>query len=210
MAVWKQLLALASATGFLTACVTAPSGPAVMALPGTGKSFAAFQQDDRNCRAWASEQIGVAPGQPLAQNTTTGAAIGTALGAAAGTLIGVAAHDPAAGAAIGAGTGLAVGSAHGAAADAAAAGSLQQRYDAAYSQCMYAAGDQVPVAGQPTPASYPSYPPPRRGPPPPPPGPGRSLMPPPPPGSPPPPPPAATPAPGPPPPQDPYFSQGVG
>ena len=177
MALRKPLLALASAAALSAACVTTPTGPSVMALPGRGKSFAAFQQDDQSCRAWATQRIGAAPGQPISQGTASGAAIGTALGAAAGTLIGVAGHDPGAGAAIGAGTGLAVGSASGASADARAAQSLQARYDIAYVQCMYANGERVPV-GPPAP---------RYGPP----APGRPALPPaPPPSSPPPAPPS--------------------
>jgi len=201
---WKQLLALASAAALASGCVTAPAGPQVMALPGSGKTFTAFQQDDRNCRAWASEQIGLAPGQPLDHNTATGATIGTLLGAAVGTLFGVAAHDPGAGAAIGAGTGLAVGSASGASVDAANAQALQGRYDSAYTQCMYAAGDQVPAAA-PAPAYAPRYSPPLAAPA------SRRMLPPaPPPGMPPPPPPAAGPPPSPPPPPGAYPAAGVG
>ena len=203
---WKQLLALASAAALASGCVTAPAGPQVMALPGSGKTFTAFQQDDRNCRAWASEQIGLAPGQPLDHNTATGATIGTLLGAAVGTLFGVAAHDPGAGAAIGAGTGLAVGSASGASVDAANAQALQGRYDSAYAQCMYAAGDQVPAGTAPAPAYAPRHgAPPAAAPT------SRRMLPPaPPPGMPPPPPPAAGPPPSPPPPPGAYPAAGVG
>jgi len=203
---WKQLLALASAAALASGCVTAPAGPQVMALPGSGKTFTAFQQDDRNCRAWASEQIGLAPGQPLDHNTATGATIGTLLGAAVGTLFGVAAHDPGAGAAIGAGTGLAVGSASGASVDAANAQALQGRYDSAYAQCMYAAGDQVPAGTAPAPAYAPRHgAPPAAAPA------SRRMLPPaPPPGMPPPPPPAAGPPPSPPPPPGAYPAAGVG
>ncbi|HTO69351.1 MAG TPA: glycine zipper family protein [Myxococcota bacterium] len=191
MTTWKQVLALAGAGCFVAACATAPTGPAVLAFPGSGKSFADFQNDDHSCRSWAFERIGLAPGQPVAQGATTGAAIGTAIGAAAGTLVGVAAGDPGAGAAVGAGTGLLVGSASGAQADAAHAQSLQARYDAAYAQCMYANGDQVPGAAPPT-AGYAPLPTqvPRRSP--------RPALPPPPGSPPPPPPPAASPPPPPP------------
>jgi hypothetical protein len=185
-------LALVGAAALCAACVTAPTGPDVMALPGSGKSFASFQVDDRNCRDWAADRIGIAPGQAAGQSAASGAVIGTAIGAAAGTLIGVAAHDPGAGAAIGAGAGLLVGSANGAAAGEASAASLQRRYDMAYTQCMYANGNQVPVAGRPA-APYGA-----RSSPPPPPRRERALQPPPPPIGAPPPPPAAAPYYGPP------------
>src|SRR5258706_3056735 len=109
----------------LAACASLPTGPSIMALPGTGKSFADFQRDDENCRGWAERQIGASPAQAQTQGALGGAAIGTGVGAAAGTLIGVAARDPGAGAAIGAGTGLVVGSAAGASPGERAPGSLQ-------------------------------------------------------------------------------------
>ena len=42
----------------LTGCATVPSGPSVMALPGSGRSFEAFQTDDVACRQWAAQQPG--------------------------------------------------------------------------------------------------------------------------------------------------------
>ncbi|MGH7413577.1 MAG: hypothetical protein ACREKJ_05205, partial [Candidatus Rokuibacteriota bacterium] len=81
-----------------------------------------------------------------------------------------------------AGVGLLGGTAVGAGRAEASGGSVQRRYDMSYTQCMYAKGNQVPVArGSRTqqPAASPPAPPP----PPPPPG-----TPPPPPGPPPPPP----------------------
>jgi hypothetical protein len=48
----------------LGACaVPPPAGPSVMALPGQGKTFAAFQEDDVACRQYAAQQTGgVSPG----------------------------------------------------------------------------------------------------------------------------------------------------
>lgn len=154
-------------------CTTMPTGPRVMVLPGDGKDFRQFTYDDAACRDWAARTIGMAPAEAAAADTVTGAAVGTALGAASGAAIGAAAGDPGAGAAVGAGVGLLTGTAVGADRGMESEYSLQQRYDAAYMQCMYAAGHQVPVPGGL-----------RRRPPPPP---GR--VPPPPPGAPPPPPP---------------------
>ena len=67
-----------------TGCASVPTGPSVMVLPGTGKSFEAFQVDDAVCRQWAAEQTGTSPGKASTQSTVGGAAIGTVVGAAAG------------------------------------------------------------------------------------------------------------------------------
>jgi hypothetical protein len=37
-------------------CVTSPSGPSVLVLPGTGKPFEQFQVDVDVCRSWAAQQ----------------------------------------------------------------------------------------------------------------------------------------------------------
>jgi hypothetical protein len=163
----------------LAACTTVPTGPSVMVLPGSGKSFEAFQGDDAICRSWASQQIGVNPGQAAGERTVAGAAIGTGLGAASGALIGAAAGNPAAGAAIGGGAGLLMGTAGGASQGGAVGNSLQGRFDNAYQQCMYAKGNQIPAALGSVPAYAAHPPPPKR----------RPRIPPPPPGPPPPPPP---------------------
>ena len=42
----------------LGACVTRPSGPSVMVLPGAGKPLDQFQRDDVDCRQWAAPQMG--------------------------------------------------------------------------------------------------------------------------------------------------------
>jgi hypothetical protein len=173
-----------------TACVTIPSGPSVMVLPGSGKPFDQFQIDDASCRQWASQQVGTTAGQASTSSAVSGAAIGTVLGAAAGAAIGAAAGSPGAGAAVGAGVGLLGGTAAGAGSAGASYASVQRRYDAAYMQCMYAKGNQIPVSRGSQPAytqsgvtaPRPAAPPPP--PPPPPPG-----TPPPPAGAPPPPPP---------------------
>jgi hypothetical protein len=38
-------------------CATAPSGPSVMVLPGTGKALDQFQADGAFCREWAARQV---------------------------------------------------------------------------------------------------------------------------------------------------------
>jgi len=155
-----------AATMALSACaVPPPAGPTVMALPGQGKDFAAFQQDDMTCRQYAWAQTGgVAPGVAASQSAVGTAVAGTALGAAAGAAIGAASGAAGPGAAIGAATGLIAGTAIGANNANAAYGSVQQAYDVSYSQCMVAHGDSIqapPVnyaGGYPYPYAYPAYP----------------------------------------------------
>lgn len=188
-----RAVAVCLAAGLLTtACATVPTGPSVMVLPGTGKNFDQFQVDDSVCRQWAAQQTGTTTEQASTDTAVTGAAVGTMLGAAAGAAIGAAAGGPGVGAAVGAGVGLLGGTAVGASNASAAYGSVQRRYDASYMQCMYAKGNQIPVARGSAPAY--SSPAPQRAstPPPPPPPPPPAGTPLPPPGAPPPPPPAAT------------------
>jgi hypothetical protein len=205
----RSWIVLLSFVPFLGACATVPAGPSVMVLPGAGKSFEQFQVDDAACRQWGYQQTGTTPGEAATGSGVASAAIGTVLGAAFGAAIGAAAGNPALGAAAGAGGGLLLGSAAGASSAQYAGYDVQRRYDAAYQLCMYAKGNQVPVARRapssgswtpppPPPVSAPgvSIPPPPPGAPPPPPPPPASApgvsIPPPPPGLPPPPPPGVS------------------
>jgi hypothetical protein len=182
-----------------TACATIPTGPSVMVLPGSGKTFDQFQLDDVTCRQWAAQQTGTTPKEASTNTAVAGAAIGTVLGAAAGAALGAAAGSPATGAAAGAGVGLLGGSLVGSSNAYASTRTVQQRYDAAFMQCMYAKGNQIPVTRGSLPAyaapaaARPAAPPP---PPPPPPAsttpPAATAPPPPPAGPPPPPPPGPT------------------
>jgi hypothetical protein len=126
-------------------CATPPpSGPSLLVLPGTGKNFDQFRFDEQECRGYAHSQVGgKTTEQAATDSAVTSAVVGTAVGAAAGGLLG--GHQ---GAAVGAGVGLAGGSLVGADRSYAAVGSLQQRYDHAFTQCMYAKGHRVPVAGR--------------------------------------------------------------
>jgi hypothetical protein len=186
MAIPHVRAAWLGATALLaTACVSVPSGPSVMVLPGSQTSFEQFQVDDQSCRGFALSQSGVSTEDAAAESGIASAAVGTAVGAAAGVAIGAATGNPGAGAAIGAASGLLFGSAAGMNSASAAAAIAQQRYDSAYLQCMYAKGNQIPMApsalrrthdAAPSPsysrAPAPSdpYEAPRRLPPPPPPG----------------------------------------
>jgi hypothetical protein len=124
-------------------CATPPpSGPSVMVLPGSGKSFDQFRYDDYECRQYATAQIGGATTQQAATDSAVkSAAVGTAVGAAAGGLMG-----GNSGAGVGAGLGLAAGALAGTDAANASAYTLQRRYDIGYQQCMYAKGHQIPMA----------------------------------------------------------------
>jgi OmpA family protein len=158
------LIAPLAAALVLAGCVTVPTGPTVMVLPGSQKSFDQFQGDGMACQQFA--QNVVAPqGQTAANNAAANAAVGTALGAAAGAIIGSATGQAGQGAAIGAGTGLIFGSAAGSNVAYGSSYQMQRSYDMAYMQCMYARGNQVPgqVVSRRQPVySYPpaNYPPP--------------------------------------------------
>lgn len=128
----------------LGGCATVPTGPSVMVMPPPGKPFEEFQADDAVCRQWAAQQIGQTPQEAANKSTATGAAAGTLIGAGLGAAIGSASGHWGEGAAIGAGSGLLVGTATGANAGQVSGQEAQRRYDIAYSQCMYARGNQVP------------------------------------------------------------------
>ncbi|GAB6141605.1 hypothetical protein JCM14076_23340 [Methylosoma difficile] len=138
---FKTLPSLAALA--LSGCATLPNGPSVMVLPGNHQSFAQFRNDDSVCQQFAAAQVGNTTANEAAVNSGVGNAIvGTAVGAAAGAAIG-----GGGGAAIGAGTGLVAGSLIGSSTANGSMYELQQRFDAAYIQCMYAKGHQVPVSG---------------------------------------------------------------
>jgi len=180
-----KILAAAGALLLLGGCVSMPSGPGVMVLPGTGKSFDQFRADDMDCRQYANYQVGGTPDQAAENSAVKSAAVGTVIGAAAGAIAG--GHNNVA---AGAATGLLFGSAMGAGAATGSQYELQRRYDIGYTQCMYAKGHKVPTSGRfensasrPV-TSYTAPPPPPNAP-----APAAGSIPPPPPGTPPPPPP---------------------
>jgi hypothetical protein len=146
----RNLLAsLTAASLVITGCASIPNGPSIMVLPGAGMSFDQFRYDDATCQQFATAQIGGTSASDSSVESGVGsAAVGTVLGAAAGAALGGGAR----GAAIGAGTGLLAGGLMGTAAASSSRGATQQHYDAAYMQCMYAKGHQIPVAGQMAPA----------------------------------------------------------
>jgi uncharacterized protein YcfJ len=154
----------AAAALLLAACATVPSGPSVLVLPGSAKSFDQFRADDLECRQYADYQVnGSTPDRAGADAGAKSAAVGTAVGAVAGGLLG--GRD---GAAAGAGAGLAIGALAGTGAAQGSQMSAQRRYDFAFQQCMYAKGHKVPVEGYALPrrdarrAAIPPPPPPPR------------------------------------------------
>jgi hypothetical protein len=153
---WGKLAgAIALSAVGLSACVTYPNpGPTSPAYIGNNKTPAEFGQADAYCRNVAQERSGIAPGDAAAQSTAGSAVLGTLLGAGLG-------------AAIGGGAGALVGAGQGSAAGAYSAAAVQQRYDAEYNQCMFAAGHKVrgmtaAAAPPPPPPGYGSTPPPPR------------------------------------------------
>jgi hypothetical protein len=172
----KRSAAILAPLLLLTACASEPMGPTVAVMPAAGKPFDVFQGDQAVCKQFASGEV--RGGSEQANNRQVGTAVvGTLLGAGLGAAIG-----GGRGAAVGAGAGALGGTAVGAGPAQNAQYGLQQRYDMAYSQCMYTRGNQIPgyrpPAEPPPPGYAPSYPPP----PPPPGGYAPNYPPPPPPG----------------------------
>lgn len=132
----------------MAGCVYVPTGPSVMVLPGSGKSFEQFQADDAVCRQWAGWKIGQSPQQTAEQNVVGGSVAGTLIGAGLGAALGAAGGNAGLGAGIGAASGLLIGSSAGSESARATGYDAQRRFDIAYQQCMYAKGHQIPVAGQ--------------------------------------------------------------
>jgi hypothetical protein len=133
-------------TGFaamLMGCATTPLGPTVQSMPGPGKTFDVFQADNGSCKAFASDQV---RGQADAANQRAAGtvAVATVLGAGLGAAVGGSYGNAANGAAVGAASGAVTGTGYGAGGTANDQAMIQQQYDNAYSQCMYAKGEQVP------------------------------------------------------------------
>ena len=159
-------VAVLATAGLLAGCAQPPLGPTVAVMPAANKPFPVFQQEDGYCRQFAQQQT--AGTAEAANNSQVGTAIiGTVLGAGLGAAIG-----GGRGAAIGAGAGALGGTAVGANQAERGTYSAQQRYNIAYTQCMYSYGNQVqgyvagparyyaPYSAAPPPAAYPPPPPP--------------------------------------------------
>jgi Glycine-zipper domain len=153
----------------LSACTVAPpSGPSVVAMPGPGKDWNQFQQDDAFCRSYAQRQMPnpQAVAQATQQNGAGTAVVGTLIGAAAGAALGAIGGNAGLGAAAGAGAGFLGGSLAAGNQSQATANSLQARYDVAYAQCMVGHGESIQQPSGPyygPPPAYDTAPPPPPG-----------------------------------------------
>ena len=140
MRLTKRAAVILTPVLLLSACASEPLGPTVAVMPAPGKPFDMFQGDQALCKDFAAQQV--QGGAQQANNKQVGTAVvGTLLGAGLGAAIG-----GGRGAAIGAGAGALGGTAVGAGPAGQAQYSLQQRYDLAYSQCMYSRGNRCPVS----------------------------------------------------------------
>jgi uncharacterized protein YcfJ len=150
--------------GIVSACASQPLGPTVQVLPAPNKPFEVFQADQATCKQYADQQT-AGEADKANQNGVGAAVIGTVLGAGLGAAVG-----GGRGAGIGAAGGTLVGADVGAGSSSNAQYRIQHQYNLAYSQCMYAKGDQVVGYRPYSPPVYAPPPPPGYYPPPPPPG----------------------------------------
>jgi hypothetical protein len=147
---------LAAALALGGCVVTPPLRPSVAVMPGEGKTFPAFQAEDRQCRQAATQDV-IADAAAIGPAVNSSVVAGTVLGASEGALLGFAAGDPAGGAALGAAAGLFFGSSVGARTAGYGAASVQHYYDVTYLQCMATAGNAVPASAGGGGYAYPLY-----------------------------------------------------
>ncbi len=154
----KAILALLGPVLLLAACAQTPLGPTVAVMPAPGKPFDVFQSDQLLCKQYAEGQV-AGQAENANMRAVGAAALTTALGAGLGAAIGSASGAAGIGAGIGAGSGALGGAGIGAMQSDRANMTIQQRYDVAFSQCMYSRGNQVPgfVPAQPVYAPPPGY-----------------------------------------------------
>ncbi len=152
-------LALLPALALGACTVAPPSGPSIVAMPGHGKTFPQFQQDDAYCRDYALSHDGASGSEATAasNNANKTAIAGTLIGAAAGAALGSLSGNVGAGAGIGAGAGLLGGASVAGNNAQEAADSMQGRYDVAYEQCMVGNGDTIQQPQAPVIVAPPAY-----------------------------------------------------
>lgn len=149
----------------------AVEGPSIAMAPAAGKPPDLFAAEADFCRSEADSRTATEP----QESTIVGSAVvGTVLGAAVGSVFSSRRHDRTAAGAV---SGLIVGTAAGANRSAVNEAHEQQRYDAAYEQCMLGKGNLSPrfavrqaavpaYAAPPPPLARSSVPPPNTPPPP--------------------------------------------
>lgn len=157
-----QVLISACVAVTLAGCAQTPMGPTAQVMPGPGKSFEAFQADNAACKTFAAGQV-QGQAENANQRAVGAAALTTLLGAGLGAAVGGAYGNAGAGAAIGAASGVGAGAAIGATNSSYEQMTIQQQDHNAFSQCMYAKGEQVPGFA-PLAAAAPAPPPPPPGP----------------------------------------------
>lgn len=59
-----QILTILFSIFMLSACSTMPSGPSVLVLPGTGKNFDQFHNDDLMCKKLVHAQLAISQKEP--------------------------------------------------------------------------------------------------------------------------------------------------
>lgn len=121
----------------IAGCAQIPAGPTVQVLPGANKPFEKFQEDQILCKAYAHDQV-AGQSDTANERALAGTLIGAALGAGVGAATG-GGHGAGVGAAVGGLGGTAIG----AMSSDTTGKSIQDQYNNAYSQCMYAKGNQV-------------------------------------------------------------------
>jgi hypothetical protein len=137
----------------VSACAHQPVGPSVAVLPGPNKPFAVFEQDQASCERYADNQV-AGRAQTANNDALATGAVTTGLGALLGAAVG-----GGNGAGVGAATGAIFGTAIGTEMSRRDQYGLQRGYNIAYSQCMYAKGNQVPGARFSAPPPPPPLPP---------------------------------------------------
>lgn len=144
----KALIPLAALLS-LAACAETPTAPTAQVLPGPGKDYTVFLQEQQFCRNQAAQAIS---GQAEHQNHRAiyGALATTALGAGLG-----AAAGGGAGAGIGAAAGALGGSGGGAYYSQNQQDGLQTQYNNTYVQCMIAYHNVLPGYAAQAPESAP-------------------------------------------------------
>lgn len=134
----RDVLLALSGLVLLAGCASTPRGPSIQVMPAPNKPFSIFQEDVAVCKDYASQQIA---GQSDTANERAlgGTLVGAALGAGLGAAV-----DGGRGAGVGAAAGGLLGTGIGASSSEHSQHGIQQQYDTAYAQCMYAKGNQVP------------------------------------------------------------------
>ena len=130
------LIAVIAATTMLQGCAQ-PFGPLVRVMPGQGKTYATFENDERVCSMHTNDIV-----QPMINSVATAtigtAAVGALLGVGVGAVLG-----GGRGAGIGAVSGTLLGGAVGSDPYQNGQDRIQRTYDNTYSACMASQGNQI-------------------------------------------------------------------